>query len=135
MAFRALFINKEGKKKFKKIIEKVDYFRRVYLKRKAIKFIKSISLFQKNQEYDEKIKSRTDEHLNKYRESMKKQVYELLFLIEQAEEKLKHENRKKIQAKLALDQMVLRGISALNMEAISLSQNSLNCKINKILII
>jgi len=89
--------------------------------------MKSITLFENNKEYDEKLKSRTDAHLNKYKESMKKQEYELLFLIEQAEEKLKHENRKKIQAKLALDQMVLRGGSALNMQAISLSQSSLNC--------
>jgi hypothetical protein len=101
--------------------------RRNSLKRKAIKLIKSITLFENNLEYDEKLKSRTDTHLNKYKESMKKQEYELLFLIEQAEEKLKHENRKKIQAKLALDQMVLRGVSALNMQAISLSQSSLNC--------
>lgn len=99
-----------------------------------MKLMKSITLFQNNKEYDEKLKSRTDAHLHKYRESMKKQEYELLFLIEQAEEKLKHENRKKIQAKLALDQMVLRGVSALNMQAISLSQSSLNCNKRLILI-
>lgn len=57
---------------------------------------------------------------------MKKKEDELIKLIEKAEEKLLHENRKKIQVKLALDQMVLRGVSALNMQAISLSQNSLN---------
>ena len=49
----------------------------------------------------------------------------MLNLIKQAEEKLKHENRKKIQVKLMLDQMVLRGISALNLQAMHLSQNSL----------
>jgi len=118
-------------KNFKKIIEKVDYFRRNYLKRKGLKLLKSITLFQKNRKYDEKLKCRTEAHLNRYRESMKKQEDDLLYLIEQAEEKLKHENRKKIQAKLALDQMVLRGVSALNMQAISLSQNSLNCKLLK----
>jgi len=127
--FRTIFINKQENKNFAKIIEKADYFRRNSLKRKAIKLLKSITLFQNNKEYDEKLKMRTDAHLNKYSESMKKQEYELLFLIEQAEEKLQHENRKKIQAKLTLDQMVLRGVSALNLQAISLSQSSLNCKI------
>lgn len=128
MIFRLLYINKQENQNFKKISEKIDYFRRNSLKRKAIKLLKSITLFQGTKEYEEKIKYRTDNLLNKYKESMKKQEDDLLFLIEQAEEKLKHENRKKIQAKLALDQMVLRGVSALNMQAISLSQNSLNCK-------
>ena len=50
---------------------------------------------------------------------------ELLLLISQARERLKHENRKKIQVKLMLDQMVLRGISALNLQAMKLSQDSL----------
>ena len=50
----------------------------------------------------------------------------LVQLIYKAEEKLKHENRKKVQTKLQLDQIVLRGISALNMKALALSQNSLN---------
>lgn len=59
---------------------------------------------------------------------MNKKEEELLKLIENAQEKLMHENRKKIQVKLALDQMVLRGVSALNMQAITLSQNSLNSK-------
>ena len=46
-------------------------------------------------------------------------------LISKAQEKLKHENRKKVQVKLMLDQMVLRGVSALNLQAMALSQNSL----------
>lgn len=128
MLFRAIYINKEENKNFKNIILRVDYFRRIKLKRKAIKLLKAITLFQKTKEYDEKLKQRAEMHLNNYKESMKKQQEDLLFLIQQAEEKLKHENRKKIQAKLALDQMVLRGVSALNMQAINLSQNSLNCK-------
>ena len=43
---------------------------------------------------------------------------------------LKHENRKKIQVKLMLDQMVLRGISALNMQVMKLSQDSLKDVVN-----
>ena len=46
-------------------------------------------------------------------------------LIKKAEEKLRHENKKKIQTKLKLDQMVLRGVSAMNLEALKLAQNSL----------
>jgi hypothetical protein len=133
MIFRTIYLNMQENKNFKRIIEKIDYFRSVSLKKKAIKLLKSITLFQGNKEYEEKIKSRTENLLFKYKDSMKKQEDDLLFLIQQAEEKLKHENRKKIQAKLALDQMVLRGVSALNMQAISLSQNSLNCNIFKMI--
>ena len=119
---------------FKKIIENVDYIRRNNLKRKVFKILKEISLFQKTKEYEEKLKFRTDNYLNSYRESMKKQEEDLLFLIQQAEEKLKQENKRKIQAKLQLDQMVLRGVSALNLQAMNLTQNSLNCIIfNKLL--
>ena len=67
-----------------------------------------------------------NEELNKIYEQHSNQKEKLILLINQAKEKLKHENRKKIQVKLMLDQMVLRGISALNMQAMKLSQNSLN---------
>ena len=63
--------------------------------------------------------------LQKLYEDHNNQKTQLLLLIEQAKERLKHENRKKVQVKLMLDQMVLRGISALNMQAMKLSQNSL----------
>jgi hypothetical protein len=90
--------------------------------------IKTLSLFQKTNEYDNKLKHRTENHLKNYYDLMNKKEEELLILIENAKEKLLHENRKKIHVKLALDQMVLRGVSALNMQAITLSQNSLNSK-------
>lgn len=63
--------------------------------------------------------------LQKLNDDHNNQKQQLLLLINQAKEKLKHENRKKVQVKLMLDQMVLRGISALNMQAMKLSQNSL----------
>ena len=59
--------------------------------------------------------------LQKLYENHNNQKQQLLLLNNQAKEKLKHENRKKVQVKLMLDQMVLRGISALNMEAMKLS--------------
>ena len=85
----------------------------------------NLSFFQGSKDYDAKLKNIKQIELQKLYENHNNQKQQLLLLISQAKEKLKHENRKKVQVKLMLDQMVLRGISALNMEAMKLSQNSL----------
>ena len=93
--------------------------------RKIFKVLKSETLFEKTNAYEEKTKVLLQNDIIKMESTFKKQKEDMWNLIAKAEEKLKHENRKKVQVKLMLDQMVLRGISALNLQAMSLSQNSL----------
>src|SRR5690606_24999563 len=94
-------------------------------KRKLLHSLKRHTFLEKTPVYEQRIKLKTEDDLNKLEEGMKKHKEDLWTLIMKAEEKLKHENRKKVQAKLKLDQIVLRGISALNLQALALSQNSL----------
>ena len=125
-AFMSLYKNKIEQKEEKK---KFDYIKKIILKNKKKKIFrafKNLSLFQKSKEYTNKLENRKNNEINKLDGNFEKEKQKLLFLINQAKEKLKHENRKKIQVKLMLDQMILRGISALNMQAMKLSQNSLN---------
>ena len=93
--------------------------------KKIFRTLKDQSLFQKNKDYELKLKKNKEIELQKLFEEQNNQKQQLLLLISQAKEKLKHENRKKVQVKLMLDQMVLRGISALNLQAMKLSQDSL----------
>jgi hypothetical protein len=97
--------------------------------RKIFKVLNNDSIFRKNEEYEEKTKEASGTEVQKLEKNLNNQRESMMNLIKQAEEKLKHENRKKIQVKLMLDQMVLRGISALNLQAMHLSQNSLKGKI------
>ena len=97
--------------------------------RKIFKVLKNDSIFRKNEEYEEKTKEASGTEVQKLEKNLNNQRESMMNLIKQAEEKLKHENIKKIQVKLMLDQMVLRGISALNLQAMHLSQNSLKGKI------
>ena len=94
-------------------------------KKKIFRALKAQSLFQKNKDYELKLKKNKEIELQRLYEEQNNQKQQLLQLISQTREKLKHENRKKIQVKLMLDQMVLRGISALNLQAMKLSQDSL----------
>jgi hypothetical protein len=112
-------IYKSNKSRVMKITE-------IKLKRKLFDGIKKISVLEKTNAYEQKIKMRTENELIRVEDSLKKQQEDLWILIAKAEEKLKHENRKKVQAKLQLDQIVLRGVSALSLQALALSQNSLN---------
>ena len=93
--------------------------------KKIFRALKDQSLFQKNKDYEIKLKKNKELELQKLYEEQNNQKQQLLILISNAREKLKHENRKKVQVKLMLDQMVLRGISALNLQAMKLSQDSL----------
>ena len=123
-AFISLYKNKIEQKEENK---KLDYINKILLrnkKKKIFRALKNLSFFQKSKEYDKKLQNK-DMELQKLYEDHNNQKTQLLLLIEQAKERLKHENRKKVQVKLMLDQMVLRGISALNMQAMKLSQNSL----------
>ena len=107
---------------------KLNFIYKIIIKNKIKKIfraLKSQSLFQKSKEYELKLKKNKEMELQKLYEDQNNQKQQLLLLISQAREKLKHENRKKVQVKLMLDQMVLRGISALNLQAMKLSQDSL----------
>ena len=125
-AFYSLYKNKIEQKEENK---KFNYINKILMKNKKKKIfqeLKKLSIFQKSKDYMNKLTKIKNEELNKIYEQHINQKEKLILLINQAKEKLKHENRKKIQVKLMLDQMVLRGISALNMQAMKLSQNSLN---------
>ena len=124
-AFMSLYKNMIEQKEENK---KLDLINKILIrnkKKKIFKALKNLSFFQGSKDYDAKFKNIKQIELQKLYENHNNQKQQLLLLISQAKEKLKHENRKKVQVKLMLDQMVLRGISALNMEAMKLSQNSL----------
>jgi hypothetical protein len=130
LAQRVMF-KKENRKK-EALVNKIMLENKT---RKVFKALKNETLFAKTLDYEDKIKLQTQNELNKMADTYQKQKEEMWNLINKAQEKLKHENRKKVQVKLMLDQMVLRGISALNMQAMALSQNSLKdvvkCDYNK----
>jgi len=103
--------------------------RQIYIKnllRKSVKAWKIISFHQSNKNFEEKIKVKTDLELKNYENNLIIQQEKLKKSIKLAEERLLYEQKKKIQTKLSLDQVVLRGVSALNLQALKLSQNSLN---------
>ena len=108
--------------------KKLNFLYKIMMKNKIKKIFRALkdrSVFQNNKDYKLKLQKNKENELQKLFEEQNNQKQQLLILISQAREKLKHENRKKVQVKLMLDQMVLRGISALNLQAVKLSQNSL----------
>ena len=123
--FMGLYKNMIEQKEENKKLDLISKLMIQNKKKKIFRALKNQSLFQKNKDYEIKLKNNKDIELQKLFEEQNKQKQQLLLLISQAREKLKHENRKKIQVKLMLDQMVLRGISALNLQAMKLSQDSL----------
>lgn len=129
-AFMSLYKNKMEERENRKKLNLVENILTLNKKRKIFKALKEQNLFQRNKDYEDKLKKYTEDELQKLRNDLFNQKQQLLILINQAKEKLKHENRKKIQVKLMLDQMVLRGISALNMQAMKLSQDSLKDVVN-----
>jgi hypothetical protein len=104
----------------------VTYMYKKKVMRKGLNFLKKFSFLEKTNQFEIKMAERTQNNLQTFEENLIKQKNDLMNLIIKAEEKLKHENRKKIQTKLQLDQILLRGISAINLQALHLSQNSLN---------
>jgi hypothetical protein len=107
----------------KHFVEKIFQER---MKRKGLNLIKKFTILEKTNLFENKLKERTAKEFCDLEENLKMEKEKILILIQKAEEKLKHENRKKVQTKLQLDQIVLRGVTALNMKALTLSQNSLN---------
>ncbi len=99
-------------------------------KKRVMKIWKEGTYLLKTPLYEKKVKGKTDQDLKIYEDSLNQEKMNLNELIRKAEEKLRHENKKKVQTKLKLDQMVLRGVSAMNLEALKLAQNSLQGKYN-----
>lgn len=130
---KALIFNflKSGAKQEKcdrKIESQIIYTRIYKLKKSLFDVLKKTTTFKPIKDYDVQVKEQTEKDLNLYRNTQMKEKEELLKLIYHAEEKLKHENKKKIQTKLLLDQIVLRGLSAMNLQALNLSNNALKGK-------
>lgn len=124
-AFMSLYKNMIEQREENK---KLNFLYKIMMKNKIKKIFRALkdrSVFQNNKDYKLKLQKNKENELQKLFEEQNNQKQQLLILISQAREKLKHENRKKVQVKLMLDQMVLRGISALNLQAVKLSQNSL----------
>jgi len=110
----------------KRVKNMVLAIRKKNLSRKAIKAWKFVSFHESNSNFEQKVKERTELEMKNYETNLIAQQEKIYELIAKAEEKLKLEQKKKIQTKLQLDQVVLRGVSALNIQALKLSQNSLN---------
>jgi hypothetical protein len=123
--FNLLLKNKESNIRERYIENRASYLHANNLKRKVFKIFKNLSIYEKSGPDDQRLRERTDDAIRNYELDMKKQYDDLMELVLKAEDKLKHENRKKVQTKLQLDQIVLRGISALNLQALGLSQNTL----------
>ena len=103
----------------------VSTMRKNNLIRKSLKAWKLMSFLESNKNFETKIKAKTELEIKNYETNLIEQQQKIHELIIKAEERLKHEQKKKIQTKLALDQVVLRGVSALNIEALKLSQSAL----------
>src|SRR4051812_3029221 len=95
--------------------------RRKNLARKAVMAWKSVSFHESNTNFETKVKEKTEIEMKNYHANLVQQQEKIYDLISKAEEKLKNEQRKKIATKLQLDQVVLRGVSALNIQALKLS--------------
>ena len=102
--------------------------RRNNLARKSLRAWKLVSFHESNKNFENKVKERTELEIKNYETNLISQQQKIYELIAKSEEKLKMEQKKKIQTKLQLDQVVLRGVSALNIQALKLSQNALNGK-------
>ena len=68
-------------------------------KKKIFRALKNLSFFQGSRDYDKKLKNVKGMELQKLYQDHNNQKQQLLLLINQAKEKLKHENRKKVQVK------------------------------------
>ena len=113
-----------------------DAMNHIYInntKKRILKIWKEGTYLLNTSLYEKKVQGKTDNDLKVYEESLNQEKLNLKELIKKAEDKLRHENKKKIQTKLKLDQMVLRGISALNLEALKLAQNSLQGNVSYII--
>jgi endo-alpha-1,4-polygalactosaminidase (GH114 family) len=126
MIFRFLSNFNNWKKNNKKLKNLTNKIYQIKLKKKGLYIIKRFAILEKTNAFEIKIKEKTENHLKNIEDALREQKNNLLILIQKAEEKLKYENKKKIQTKLELDKIVLKGVSALNMKALLLSQNSLN---------
>lgn len=124
-ALRLIRDNYLNEKHTQKLETQILYVYISKLKRNLFKLLQKYTLHKPIKVIEEDIKSKTEEDLKKYETMENKEREELIKLIYQAEERLKHENRKKIQTKLLLDQMVLKGVSAMNMQALTLSNEAL----------
>lgn len=129
-AFRLLLTNLQDEKKNRKIETQLIYYRIYRLKKLLFGLLKRTTTYKPIKEFDLQVKTSIEKDLKTYEDTQIKEKEGILQLIYQAEEKLKHENRKKIQTKLLLDQIVLRGVSAMNIHALTLSNNSLKGKNN-----
>lgn len=127
--FRLLKQNQQEETRDRKLESQLIYNRIFTMKKSIFKLLKTTTTFKSLKDYETEVKSKIDIDLRKYEETQIKQKEEILKLIFQAEDKLKHENRKKIQTKLLLDQIVLRGVSAMNLQALTLSNDALKGKL------
>lgn len=123
--FRFLVENMDEEKRQRKLESQLIYTRIYHMKKSIFDLLKKTTTFKTKKEFDQQIKTQTENELKAYEDTQIKEKEELLRLIFAAEEKLKHENRKKVQTKLLLDQIVLRGVSAMNLQALSLSNDAL----------
>jgi hypothetical protein len=126
IAFMRLCCYHNQKLLSRKVKRMVFEMRTKNLSRKAIKAWKFVSFHESNKNFENKVKEKTELEMKNYQANLVQQQHKIYELIKKAEEKLKLERKKKIETKLQLDQVVLRGVSALNIQALKLSQNSLN---------
>ena len=122
---RFLKTNLQNEKRERKLDSQLIYNRIFKMKKSLFEMLKKTTTFKSIKEYDLQKKEANDKELASYENTQIKTKEGLLKLIYEAEEKLKYENKRKIHTKLLLDQIVLRGVSAMNLRALSLSNDSL----------
>ena len=96
-AFVSLYKNYIEEKNNNKKLHLVEKLIKQNKIKKIIRALKDQCLFQKNKEYEIKIQNKSKMELMKLNNDLNNQKQDLLLLISQARERLKHENRKKIQ--------------------------------------
>lgn len=95
------------------------------LKRKLFEKIKKATIFKPIKEFEKEISTSYILSIEKTISVHNEEKQKLLNLIKKAEQKLIHENKKKLQTKMLFDKIVLKNVSELNIKTLSLSNEAL----------
>ena len=90
--------------------------------------LKNSTILKPIKQYERELSLNYQTNFNNIKSAQNDEKQKLIELIKKAEEKLIHENRKKIQTKMLFDNIVLKGVSEMNLKALSLSNEALKGK-------
>ena len=93
--FNLLFKNKLNHQGIRYMEDKACHLYSKILKKRIFSKLKINSLCEKTNDFERKVRERTEEGLNNYESSLRNQKEKILALIIKAEERLKYENKRR----------------------------------------